>query len=70
VDHDLLNQARHLAPGTTDASLIERALKALLADHRRAQIDAAYAEAYRGHPADEPDEWGDLVSFGDGASAR
>ncbi len=70
VDNDLLDQARRLTPGATDASLIERALKALLADHRRAQVDAAYAEAYVARPLDEPDEWGDLASFGEAASAR
>ncbi len=70
VDHELLAQARNLHPGGTDASLVERALKALLADHRRARVDAAYAEAYRAHPVDEPDVWGDLASFGEAVSAR
>ena len=37
-------------------------LSALLAQHRRAEVDAAYA-AYDERPLDEPDEWGDLASF-------
>ncbi len=70
VDHELLTQARNLHAGGTDASLVERALKALLAEHRRAQVAAAYAEAYRAHPLQEPDDWGDLASFGEAVSAR
>jgi hypothetical protein len=46
----------------TDAALLDEALKAYLARHRAAEIDAAYA-AYDEHPIDEPDEWGDLASF-------
>ena len=46
-----------------DAELIDEALAALLARHRAAEIDAAYAVAYAAHPIDEPDEWGDLESF-------
>lgn len=48
--------------GVTDAVLIDEALTALLARHRRAEVDASYA-AYDQHPIDEPDEWGDLASF-------
>jgi hypothetical protein len=40
----------------------------LLASHRSAEIDAAYA-AYDDHPIDEPDEWGDLASFRTAAGA-
>jgi formate-dependent nitrite reductase cytochrome c552 subunit len=68
VDHDLLEQAR-TATGRTDAELIDEALTALLHRYRRAEIDAAYAAAYEAHPIDEPDEWGDLASFRDAASA-
>lgn len=70
VDSDLISRARSLSPEATDASVVERALHALLAAHRRSEIDAAYAEAYEAHPVDEPDEWGDLASFGDAAGAR
>jgi hypothetical protein len=68
VDHDLLEQAR-TATGRTDAELIDEALTALLHRYRRAEIDAAYAAGYEAHPIDEPDEWGDLASFRDAASA-
>ena len=62
VDADLLNSARGLRPGTTDSSLVEDALRALLERHRSAEVDATYA-AYDRHPLDEPDEWGDLASW-------
>jgi Arc/MetJ family transcription regulator len=68
VDDDLLAKARNLPGVTTDAALLDDALRALLARHRTASIDAAYA-AYDEHPLDEPDEWGDLASFGEAASA-
>lgn len=69
VDPELLRRARELLPGS-DASLVEAALTALLKEHRRAEIDAAYAAGYAAHPLDEPDEWGDLASFGDAVRAR
>lgn len=62
VDAELIAAARAVRDGT-DASLVEDALRAYLATHRAAEIDAAYAEAYRQHPLEEPDEWGDLASF-------
>jgi hypothetical protein len=68
VDAELLGIARTLRPGITDASLIDEALGALLARHRSAELDASYA-AYDEHPADEPDEWGDLVSWRRAAGA-
>lgn len=68
VDHDLLEEARARTPGLNDAALLDAALKALVARYRAAEIDAAYA-AYDGRPLDEPDEWGDLASFRDAASA-
>jgi len=40
--------------------LLDEALSALLASHRIAETDAAYAAYYR-VPLDEPDEWGDLA---------
>ncbi len=69
VDRDLLQRAREVAGAATDASLIDQALGALLAQHRAAEIDSAYEAAYQEHPIDEPDEWGDLASFRDAAAA-
>ena len=69
VDHDLLEDARKAHAGTTDAELIDEALAALLLRYRAAEIDDAYAVAYRDHPIDEADEWGDLASFRDAAAA-
>ncbi len=68
VDAELLETARHLRAGSTDAALIDEALAALLVRHRAAQVDASYA-AYDEHPADEPDAWGDLASFRRAAAA-
>ena len=62
VDAELLNSARDVRAGLTDATLIDEALGALLARHRSAEVDASYA-AYDRHPVDEPDEWGDLASW-------
>jgi len=63
VDEDLLFRARGARAGASDAELIDEALSALLSRLRSAEIDAAYESAYRHHPVDEPDEWGDLESF-------
>ncbi len=68
VDADLLEDARRVRSGMTDAALIDAALEALLAGHRAAEVDASYA-AYDEHPLDEPDEWGDLASFRQAAAA-
>ncbi len=68
VDEQLLDNARGLRSGLTDAALIDEALEALLVRHRSAEVDASYA-AYDQHPLDEPDEWGDLASFRRGAAA-
>jgi hypothetical protein len=62
VDETLLEGARRLRSGLTDAALVDEALEALLARHRAAEIDASYA-AYDRHPLDEPDACGDLASF-------
>jgi hypothetical protein len=56
VDAGLLDSARSVRSGVTDAALIDEALRALLVRHRSAEVDASYA-AYDEHPADEPDEW-------------
>ncbi|HEX2273552.1 MAG TPA: type II toxin-antitoxin system VapB family antitoxin [Acidimicrobiales bacterium] len=68
VDGELLAQARKTFGGTTDAALLDEALRALLARHRAGELDAAYA-AYDEHPLGEPDEWGDLQSFREAAAA-
>jgi hypothetical protein len=68
VDAELLADARRLRSELTDAALVDEALAALLARHRAAEIDAAYA-SYDEHPLDEPDAWGDLASFRAGAGA-
>jgi Bacterial antitoxin of type II TA system, VapB len=62
VDDALLQRARSLRSGVTDAALLDEALAALVARHRAAELDELYA-AYDVHPAEEPDEWGDLASF-------
>ena len=62
VDDDLLSEARRVVGAGSDAALLDQALDALLAQHRRAEVDRAYA-AYDRHPLTEPDEWGDLGSF-------
>lgn len=61
VDGDLLESARRLS-GKSDAALVDEALAALVARHRAAEVDAAYA-AYDDQPLDQPDAWGDLDSF-------
>ncbi len=66
VDQDLLEGARRSLEGKPDSTVIDKALAALLARHRSAQVDAAYA-AYDEYPLNEPDEWGDLASFRESA---
>ena len=68
VDEDLLARARSLRSGAPDAVLLDEALRALVARHRAAEIDAAYA-AYDTQPLSDPDEWGDLESFRAAAGA-
>lgn len=68
VDTRLLTDARQVRSGLTDAALIDEALSALLLRFRSAQVDASYA-AYDERPLDEPDEWGDLASWRQAASA-
>ncbi len=69
VDRTLLDDARRLHAGTTDAELVDDALTALLSSYRSAEVDAAYAAAYGTHPIDGEDDWGDLASFRRAASA-
>jgi len=61
VDEATLTAARGLGLGN-DAALIDAALAALVATHRRAEIDRSY-EAYDRIPLNTPDEWGDMESF-------
>lgn len=68
VDAELLDSARNLRVGVTNAALVDEALRALLLRHRAAELDASYA-AYDEHPIDEPDEWGDLASWRQAAAA-
>jgi hypothetical protein len=68
VDSALLEDARRVRSGVRDAALVDEALEALIARHRAAEVDAAYA-AYDRHPLDERDEWGDLASFRRAAAA-
>lgn len=62
VDGDLLAEARRVCDGVPDAALLDQALAALVARHRRAEVDDAYL-AYEKRPLDDPDEWGDLAAF-------
>jgi hypothetical protein len=68
VDEQLLASARAARSELADSALIDEALGALLARHRTAEVDAAYA-AYDRFPVDAPDEWGDLASFREAAGA-
>jgi hypothetical protein len=68
VDEGLLAEARGLRSDVNDATLIDEALAALLAQHRVVEIDAAY-RAYDDHPLDKSDEWGDLASFREAAGS-
>jgi hypothetical protein len=68
VDETLLTEARLANPRHNDAKLFDEALTALLDRSRAFTIDASYA-AYDAHPLTEPDEWGDLASFGPAAAA-
>lgn len=67
VDKELLTQARQLAHKSTDASLLDEALTALINVYRNSEINASYS-SYDQHPLDEPDEWGDLNSFRNAAA--
>ena len=68
VDEQLLNKARSIRADSTDAVLLDEALRALVLRHRATELDAAY-RAYDEHPLNEPDEWGDLESFRAAAAA-
>lgn len=63
VDADLLARARQAHGETTDASLLEAALSALLDARRQSEVDAAYDRAYSATPVTAPDAWGDLAAW-------
>ena len=67
VDGDLLAKARKLDRRQNDATLLDEALKSLLASHRAGEIDAEYS-AYDAQPLGAADEWGDLASFREAAA--
>jgi hypothetical protein len=46
--------------------MVDEALRALVARHRSAEVEASY-RAYDEHPLDEPDDRGDLASFREAA---
>ena len=62
VSDDLLSQARNALPDLNDASLMDRALAALCAEHRAAEIDRSY-QVFDDVPLDTEDEWGNLAEF-------
>jgi hypothetical protein len=66
VDAELLGDARRYVQARNDAALLDEALRLLVEQYRRAEIDASYA-AYDEHPLDEPDEWGSLAAWRDAA---
>ena len=66
ANEDLLQAARRVRVDDTDAAMIDEALRALLARHRSAEIEAS-STAYDEHPLDEPDAWGVLASFREAA---
>lgn len=68
VDADLLDAARKIHSGANDASLVDDALRALLARHRATEIDASYC-AYDEMPDHDADAWGDLASWRRAAGA-
>jgi hypothetical protein len=67
VDGTLLARARQARSDLKDAALLDAAFEALLARHRAAELDAAYA-AYDDSLLDTADEWGDLASFREAAA--
>jgi len=55
-----------LSVGLNDARLIDKALNALVANHRSSEIDNSYS-VYEGLPISSEDDWGDLQSFREAA---
>lgn len=68
VSDDLLGRARAALPDLNDASLMDRALAALCAEHRASEVDRSY-QVFSDLPLDTPDEWGSLAEFLEAASS-
>jgi hypothetical protein len=68
VDGDLLAEARRLRSHSNDATLLDEALRSLVASNRSGEIDATYV-AYDQFPVDGPDDWGSLAEFRSAAGA-
>ncbi len=67
VDKELLTAARRIE-NVPDSKLLDISLRALLLEHRAAEIDAMY-RAYDEQPLCEGDEWGDLSTWHEAADA-
>lgn len=68
MSDELLGRARVALPGLKDAALLDRALSALCAEHRAAEIDRLY-EVFEALPLETEDQWGNLSGFLDAAGA-
>ena len=62
MSDELLGDARAALPDLNDATLMDRALSALCAANRAAEIDRSY-EIFDTLPLDTEDEWGNLADF-------
>lgn len=58
----LLDKARSTEPDLNDAALLDRALSALCAQNRAAEVDRSY-RVFDELPLDTEDEWGNLAEF-------
>ena len=67
VDEQLLNAARKI-DRSPDSKLLDSSLRALLREHRSAEIDRLYA-AYDELSLEESDEWGDLSCWHEAADS-
>lgn len=70
VDADLLGQARACLAGAKDAVVMERALGALIAQHREAEFDRRIDVGYGQVEYERPDAWGDLHTFLEAANVK
>ncbi len=62
MNDTLLDQARSTLPDLNDAALLDRALSALCAEHRAAEVDPSY-RVFDETPLDTEDGWGNLADF-------
>ena len=62
VSDTLLDKARSTEPDLNDAALLDRALSALCAQNRAAEVDRSY-RVFDELPLDTEDEWGNLAEF-------